>query len=272
MTDAFEVRETVPGRMVEAWTEEPPMAAPDALRVALCELVSRMRPGPGDVLRATYTSPDGDWAAADGVLTGPEGVTALRAAAVHGIGFERVYATPSMGFAHHLRYELGPPAGPRHWRPGDVVASARMSVATLGELHHAEAVWWSTRGAHPRVGRRTLSPGARFAVDVELSGPREADLPRLLRPLVYGVIAGCQAHDQPATLGDLAARVAERLGVEREVVAERLSDLDGAPLGPRTMAWPCTTDSRCVAGELRWGGRRPGWALETRIVELAPLD
>lgn len=230
------------------------------LKQAIGEAVARLRPAPGEILEAVYTSAVTDLVDAENVLLYNVGTGRFAGCAQEGVRFERVHAAPSGApeIRHHHRYAMvSVGSASSNWRLTDAfVRVGDVAIPRLDAMSKPDQVWFAVAqaaatGAHPHEGH--------YALEMMLElGPGERARPAdIVKPLVDGIVAGLHSHDG-RDLQLLASRLATRMGLPEEEVSERLMDPSRAWLGTRRLLWPRADglqwnpgDDGCVSATLR---------------------
>jgi hypothetical protein len=168
-------------------------------------------------------------------------------------------------------------AGFALWTPGETIA-AWPAVALERPLDRA-AVWLSFRTA---VGGELRSHPGSFGVRVALrpgDGGAVAP-PRLVKPLLDGIVAALEAHGDGTTIGAVSDRLAAATGAAPEEIERLLADASAAPLGvvPRLAHLRAggvqltPADDRCVAAEVLVDAAAAAgrWHARCEVVVLSP--
>lgn len=251
------------------------------LKQAIGDAVARLRPAPGELLEAVYTSAATDVVDAENVLLYNVGTGRFAACAQEGLRFERVHA-PAPGAPqepHHHRYSLADShVASSNWRLTDpIVRVGDVQIPRMDAMSKPDGVWFAVSlaapaDAHPHTGHYALE------LTLEL-GPGERTRPAdIVKPLVDGLVAGLHSHDG-RDLKLLASRLAVRMGVPEAHVVERLMDPSRAWLGTRRLLWPRADglqwnpgDDGCVSATLRLRHGGPaGWRLSFGVFRVQAL-
>jgi hypothetical protein len=245
-------------RLVEAWSSQRLPFEPSGwlvdLRAQLRVAVSRLTPGPDQVLQAAYSSRSTDRVDVENVLFYNVGPASFARAMRNGVRFERSFHLPvppsDVGVmvadpAHQHRYALADRGAVfDHWRLARLLASfqARARPMLQGEVR-VGTVWWQVRSGRIEVVSRPVAAPDRFAVRLQLEGPDgpRSRLHNLLKVLLDGVVAAFHVHDG-SRLSELAARhTTVAPGGSPAAVVDRLMDPSWAVLGPRRLVAPYRT-------------------------------
>lgn len=208
----------------------------------------------------------------------------------NGIRFEHGLDTPAApnGEAYRVgyRYALAPREGGfTDWEQGRTVAS--FDWTDLGEFRRENVpaqVWLAlARGRAGQPGP-TLEAGTPFAVNTRIrppNGTSQGPNAELVKGIIDGVVSAFQAHTDPSTSGEVAARLATALPADPDEIEALLLERRWSVLGavPRlvflrgaAVQWN-PADDWCTAGELLTAAPEPtgttGWAISGQIVELA---
>ncbi len=172
-----------------------------------------------------------------------------------------------------------------HWRPARPLATfSNATLGVFGPARRLEQTWIAVRQADAEIADEALVSNTPFATVLRLRAPhgvRVALRPELIKSLVDGVVAGFQAHRDPATIGDVSLRIATTLPIESDRIAQILTDRSRAVLGvvnrlvhlrdPGVQWNP--SDHMCVAGEVLL--EKPignDWRLDGELWALEPVE
>jgi hypothetical protein len=208
----------------------------------------------------------------------------------HGVRFEmatRPRRDPPSGqqFACSYQYRLiSSDSQLRYWWPVRQLAS--FTGADLGRfpsVKRLEQVWLAIHRTEVQTARAAIGPTTPFAVFLTLEYPRIKTVgadPELVKALIDGTVAAFQAHGDPASAAEIAARLAVTTGRQARLIEQALLDDARAVLGlgPRLVClrgtgvqWnPC--DHMCMAGQVlcregagdTWRLSGEVWAAEPR--------
>ncbi|MCV7382224.1 hypothetical protein H7K14_00070 [Mycolicibacter longobardus] len=170
------------------------------------------------------------------------------------------------------------------WEQGRTVAS--FDWTHLGEFRRERIpaqVWLALARGRSGQPEPTLVAGTPFAVNVRIRPPRDnspGPNTELVKGILDGVVSAFQAHIDPSTSGEVAARLAKVLPADPEEIETLLLERRWSVLGavPRlvflrgdAVQWN-PADDWCTAGELLTAAPEPtntGWAISGQIVELS---
>lgn len=200
----YEVSTPVPGSVVEAVSQarlpfEPTGWLVD-FRRDLAEACRTLTAGPGQVLHAVYRSDDRRPSDIENIVSYNLGTGALRAAAAHGLTFERSFA-PSTTAPHHYRYELVLDSAPwRYWRSSQLLADLTMDAPLSLFSEPKAGRWWlaARRGDLTAHSNRSEPPDA-YALSITVSPPAgwRGSLSGLIKPLADGIVSALHNHVGP---------------------------------------------------------------------------
>jgi hypothetical protein len=186
----------------------------------------------------------------------------------HGVRFELAAGPrrdPPSGrhFACSYQYRLINPASElTYWHP--VRRMARFTGADLGRfpsVKRLEQVWLAIHRAEAQTAGQPAAPATPFAVFLTLgySCARAVGAdPELVKALIDGTVAAFQAHANPASVTEIAARLAIATGRPEKLIAQALLNDGCAVLGTAGrlvhlrgtgVQWN-PADHLCVAGQV----------------------
>lgn len=237
---------------------EPRTAAARELRTELRERLPRLACREDEVLHASFFGPKPANADVENLLlyNVDESGRAFTGAE-RGIRFElSMRDLPGATRAFAWLYRPVPRgSGFALWTPGNAIASWR-GVALDRPLDRA-AVWLAFRTA---VGRTREPHTGAFGVRVRLrpGTTATATVPRLVKPVLDGIVAALQAHGDRTTVGAVSRRMAAATGADAATVERLLTDEANAALGVvgrlahlRGDGFQLSPqDDRCVAAEI----------------------
>jgi hypothetical protein len=209
-------------------------------RRALRSHLRSLAPSPGSLV-ARYESLDQSSFDVENVLLYNLGMSAFPHLRADGISLERRIvappASPERGATtsvHYVRYTQGEPPTAPDW---PVVAS--WDAGDLPTPPSVERLWQALSTRVHRATDATVVASAFVAVDLAVGCPNSepGQLLSLVKPLVDAAIATLHAYEGDQ-LSDVSARLATRLAVPVQDVAERLADSTHAVMGPRRLLWP----------------------------------
>lgn len=195
----------------------------DALRAALRTLA----PAPGQVLVATYLSPNREFVDAENVLLYNVGAGSYAHLAASGLSVSRVRSPDEL---HHLRYRVAAMAA---LPPGDLLATVE---SAMPPDPHSPGAWWSALRPAVTLALPDTVPVAAVTLEVTLhrSGPNPR-LAGIVKPLLDGLVSALHAHD--GTDHDVLAPRLASFG-HPEQVWSLLCSTDAAALGTRRLIRP----------------------------------
>jgi hypothetical protein len=283
---------------VEAWSStrlpfEPQTGAMREFRGELRSAVAQLSASPAKGLYALYVSYIGGHFDVENVLLYNVGPSAFLRSAAFELVVERALGpvpSPPAGLTqarHHYRYETMPIDTPwRRWSAIRSIASfGPVDLGPSAQARRPSRVWYAVRRSGPEVSRPAGVPSA-FGLDLVLEAPANVsvNLAAIAKPLVDGVAAAFHAHDDPASIGHVASRVAAQLGAPVDEVRSLLGQNRTAILGGRRLLWPWRegvqwnpADDLCAAFRIRRvtraaaGGDSDTWRLHGSIAEIEPV-
>lgn len=247
----YEVSTLVPGSVVEAVSRvrlpfEPRGWLVD-FRRDLAQACRTLTAGPGQVLHAVYSSADRRLSDIENVLSYNLGTGAIRAAAAHGLIFERSFAAPPTA-AHLYRYELVlDSASWRCWRSSRLLADLTMDAPLSLFTEPKAGRWWlaARRGDLTAHSNRSEPPEA-YALSITVSPPAgwRGSLSGLIKPLADGIVSALHTHAGPVDqIVDRASSIDPTL-TAGELTA-LLARTGPAPLGAVRLLTPWGAGVQC---------------------------
>jgi hypothetical protein len=215
-------------------------AARDALRLRVRSLAATT----GEILHASYAGFKPANMDVENLVLYNIDATAggcFRPGARHGVRFEMAAGPrrdPPSGqhFGCSYRYRLiNPDNELSYWRP--VRRLARFSGADLGRfpsVKRLEQVWLAIHRAKAETAGHAAAPETPFAVFLTLCYPRAKTMgadSELVKALIDGTVAAFQTHGNPASVSEIAARLAVATGRPAGLIAQALLDYGHAVLG-----------------------------------------
>lgn len=243
------------------------------LKSAIAKVVAKLKAGPDEILSAVFTSASRSLVDCENVLLYNVGPANFRAAAIHGLRFERVFASPSETQHHHC-YTLVPRDSPsRHWRRGKTqIGLQAVPLLAFNEMSKPDAIWQAVR---QRAATTPLHQG-NYGLSVTLATPKPIRLASLVKPLLDGIICGLHAHDG-SDLDQLAPRLAARMGQPEELLRHLLTTPAEGVLGKRRLLarfgdglkWnPGDDECVCCALLSNVNSRAETWLLDFELFEV----
>lgn len=241
---------------------EPKAPEAFALRARLREGIRRLVGSEQTILHATFSGPRRKGSDVENALlfnVDSSGGSFMPAGS-RGVRFElSARTTPDCVY----RYELAPrSSGFKSWTQ-DAELARFERVALPRRPSDRQEVWWALQNAAGEMRERVHDAGSPFSVSIEVHppGPVNAGLPRLVKPLIDGIVCALQCHSDVASLDSVSARVARALKQAPEDVAKLLCRRERAVLGTvpllvrpwgQTVQWN-PADEQCVAAEILLG-------------------
>jgi hypothetical protein len=243
------------------------LAARDALRLRVRSLAATA----GEILHANYVGFKPANMDAENLLLYNIDSTAggcFQPSTRHGVRFEMAAGPrrdPLSGrqFTCSYQYRLiSPDTDLSYWRP--VRQLARFTGADLGRFpsdKRLEQVWLAIHHAHAEIARQPAVSATPFAVFLTLGYPRARSVgadPERVKALIDGTVAAFQAHRDPATVTEIAARLAIATGQSAGWIEQALLDDSRAVLGTSDrlvylrgtrVQWN-PSDHLCMAGQV----------------------
>jgi hypothetical protein len=232
------------------------------------------------ILGAQYVSEDRSRFDVENTLIYNVGVRKWTAAAA-GIRFERGFGRPSSppdgraGFDHYHRYELIPASlRCQNWTPGPTLG--RFEVSGLGSRPPTgpAELWLAIRRGDTGVADGAGGLDGPFGVRVTLVTPRSMHPVPVLKSILDAVVSAFHVHSGGPSLRAAATRIAERLSISEDEVADVLSDPRLGLLGAVDLVRPYRSyvmwnpsDDRCVAAQVLTHGGGPSgrWLLRGEL-------
>jgi len=204
-----------------------------AVRLELRSAIRSLRCPPGELLAATYTSLDPATCDAENVLLYNVGSASFAQAALSGIQFERLHATPphspsGQTYPHHHHYRFVSIASIAPALPALSFDLPLDRVSTATKVHH---VWWAASGA-AAIAAAPLRGNYELDVLVPPQS-RPANLTAVIKPLVDGII--CGLHSEILVDSVAVERLAQVTGWSAGQIANRLLSPANPILGARRL-------------------------------------
>ena len=210
-----------------------PMGQMVDARNTLRSALRRLAPAEEKILLATYRSLDQSFCDAENVLFYNVGAATFESVARTGVRFDRIHIAPPVSpsgrhFKHFHHYRLAEAFSPTAEAP-DVSLTFLLNSLTSSTKPHE--IWWPASDSGP--GPVHTFPGS-FEMRVVLRFPSSfRNLTSLIKPLLDGVI--CAFHSQPEPDHIAVKRLADRTGLNSQMILERLRSPRTHILGPRRL-------------------------------------